>query len=59
MTLTVPFVFFGIAKYLHNLNSTDFGEDPEEIFTDKFFTLNLFFYVLAVFLILYFDFIYK
>jgi len=51
--LTVPFVIFGIFRYLYLTYTKDEGESPEEIiFTDLPFTLNIVIWIVGFILLL-------
>ncbi len=51
---TIPFVLFGIFRYLYLIHQREGGGNPETIlFKDKSMLLNIVFYAIAVALILY------
>jgi hypothetical protein len=52
---TIPFVLFGIFRYLYLIYSKDKGESPEEIiFSDLPFSLNILLWVIVFLLVIYF-----
>lgn len=52
---TIPFVLFGIFRYLFLVYSRDKGENPEEIFfSDLPFSLNIVLWVIVFILVIYF-----
>lgn len=53
--LTIPFVLFGIFRYLYLIYSRDKGESPEEIiFSDLPFSLNIVLWVIIFILVIYY-----
>jgi len=54
MMLTIPFVLYGIFRYLYLIHIRNEGGAPEEILLrDRPFQVNLLFYGLMVFVALY------
>jgi len=53
--LTIPFVFYGLFRYLYLIMFSQSGENPEKVlFTDKAFLLNIIFWVISVVWVVYF-----
>ncbi len=56
LMLSIPFVIYGIFRYLYLVQHQDMGESPEEVLLkDKAMLLNIFLWVAVCVLILYFD----
>jgi len=54
LVYTVPFVIYGIFRYMYLIHQTDMGENPEIILlTDKPILINILLYIAAVVYILY------
>lgn len=54
MMLTIPFVIYGVFRYLYLIQVRGFGEAPEEVlFKDRPFQLTIALWVVSVFLIFY------
>jgi 4-hydroxybenzoate polyprenyltransferase len=54
MMLTIPFVIYGVFRYLYLIQVKGFGEAPEEVlFKDRPFQFTLILWTLSVFLIFY------
>ena len=54
LVYTLPFVLYGIYRYLYLVYSRDKGGDPETIFlNDRPMVINIILYIVAVFAILY------
>lgn len=54
MMLSIPFVLYGIFRYLYLIHIRNEGGAPEEILLrDRPFQINLLFYGLTVFVALY------
>jgi 4-hydroxybenzoate polyprenyltransferase len=54
MMLTIPFVIYGVFRYLYLIQVKGFGEAPEEVlFKDRPFQFTLILWALSVFLIFY------
>ena len=53
MMLTIPFVYYGLFRYLILVHSKDFGGEPEMMFKDEGMILSLGLWALLVVLILY------
>lgn len=55
MIYTIPFVLYGVFRYLYLIHQKEEGGNPEKILVkDKPLILNILFYVLVVLIILYF-----
>jgi len=55
MGYTIPFVLYGILRYLYLIHKRSLGEEPEKILlTDPPFIINLGLWILTVFIIVYF-----
>lgn len=56
MMLTIPFVLYGIFRYLFLIQIKEVGEEPEEVLlSDKPLQISIFLFALCVFLIFYSD----
>ena len=56
MMLTIPFVIYGIFRYLYLLQVKHYGGEPEEVlFTDRPLQVAIFLWILAVVIIFYFS----
>ena len=54
MGYTIPFVLYGVLRYLYLIHKRSLGEEPEKILlTDLPFIVNLILWVLSVFVIVY------
>jgi hypothetical protein len=54
MMLTIPFVIYGIFRYLYLIQVEGHGEAPEEVlFNDRPFQVNLMFWAACVLIIFY------
>lgn len=54
MMLTIPFVIYGVFRYLYLIQVKGFGEAPEEVlFKDRPFQFTLILWTLSVFIIFY------
>jgi len=54
MMLTIPFVIYGIFRYLYLLQVKHYGGEPEEVlFTDRALQATIFLWILAVVIIFY------
>ena len=54
LVYTVPFVVYGIFRYIYLIHNKDMGENPEIILlTDKPILINIVLYLIIVLLILY------
>ena len=55
MMITIPFVLFGIFRYLYLIHKKDLGGSPEEVFlTDTPLAVDMIGWVLASAIIMYF-----
>jgi len=51
LMLTIPFVIFGVFRYLYLVYRRDIGGNPELMFTDKQMILNILLWMLLVLII--------
>jgi hypothetical protein len=54
MMLTIPFVIYGIFRYLYLLQVKHYGGEPEEVLlSDRPLQITIFLFILAVLVIFY------
>ena len=53
MVLTIPFVIFGVFRYLQLMHIRNMGAEPEKVFSDGYMVVAMALWVATVFLVLY------
>lgn len=51
--LTIPFVFYGLFRYIYLVHTENFGGEPEMLFKDKGMLMSMVLWVLLVIFVLY------
>jgi 4-hydroxybenzoate polyprenyltransferase len=48
LMLTIPFVVYGVFRYLYLVHKADIGQNPEKLFSDRAMIINLVLWVVAM-----------
>ncbi|MEN4018320.1 MAG: decaprenyl-phosphate phosphoribosyltransferase [Methanobacterium sp.] len=57
--LTIPFVFYGIFRYIYLVHTENFGGEPEMLFKDKGMLMSVVLWVLLVISVLYGNYVFR